>query len=133
MRNLLNATATADIKVSLTDHVGMRNNTQYNPTELASKKEKHHGRGGRHIEPASDDDEATEKIIRMKGQEWVQPGKDPPSTNNPNFGQIITIRRVDLTEDPILWPYVKMQVYESGRDSGIITSQAIVPLFLYAD
>lgn len=60
-------------------------------------------------------------------------GNQQLRTNNPNFGQIITIRRVDLTEDPILWPFVKMQVYESGIDSGIITSQAIVPLFLYAD
>ena len=43
-------------------------------------------------------------------------------TSNPNFGEIIKLKGIDITEDPILWPYVKMQVYENGIDSGYLSS-----------
>ena len=88
--------------MSLTDHVGTKCNNDFNPIEgiKDKKKDKRDGRGGKHQVDHGSDDEATEKVISMYETDTV--------TQNPNFGQIIKIKGIDLTEDPILWPFVKM-------------------------
>ena len=56
---------------------------------------------------------------------------DNYATRNPNFGKITALKNIELAQDPILWPFVKLEVYENGIQGGKATSRAIVPLFLF--
>ena len=39
---------------------------------------------------------------------------DTYATRNPNFGKITALKNIELAQDPILWPFVKLEVYENG-------------------
>ena len=39
---------------------------------------------------------------------------DTHATRNPNFGKITALKNIELAQDPILWPFVKLEVYENG-------------------
>ena len=56
---------------------------------------------------------------------------DNYATRNPNFGKITALKNIELAQDPILWPFVKLEVYENGIQGSKATSRAIVPLFLF--
>ena len=58
IRGLINATESAEIKISLTNHVGTKSNTKYNPTENC-KKDKRKGK------VVDSEDEGDEKAIKM--------------------------------------------------------------------
>ena len=102
IRGLSNASDEAEIKVSLTHHAGKKCNLEFNVKDVHSKKVKH-----KKANESSDGEEAKGNTRKMK-----EVKKDKGFTKNPNIGKVITIPDVELTEDAILWPYIKMKVYE---------------------
>ena len=90
----------AEIKVSLTHHAGKKSNLEFNVKEVHSKKDKH--------KTANEDDDEEAKGNTRKMMKW----NTGEFTKNPNIGAVITIPDVELTDDAILWPYIKIKVYE---------------------
>ena len=93
VRGLVNATNNAQIKVSLTNHIGKpsTNNSAYDPLATYKKREKRENR--KNEKDFDSDGEDGSKIMTMK--ENTKFGDNQP-TKNPNFGKITILKNTEL-------------------------------------